>query len=392
MKRLLRLGLIATVAVAGGFADACLNDRDSLFIETMGHQRDLLKTVIGWFPVHSSLYYQMRIKRCEAELVTHPEHLAIYDDLAVAYDRQNDDVHAIEAIERKRTYMLAHGIKEHVVVSNPEQYPSKDDIAKSSMDPWYRYYANVGTFWAHRWFHGGMPEDKKKAWMDLAQTDIDHAIKLNPYAHGLREFAQAEVIRWVRTGKPKQKLSDFIEDENLTSVAGLDTALAGLVDLGGAWESPDVYEALSTQVALSRPDLSYFIYLRAEELQRSGKKSRTRLSFGAFESIAKVADPTKDEQEFKNLREAAEGYRKDLLAFEQTHLEAGHHPDDDPQFWSGYTEPKFPDYGRRPTPFIWPPAIFWVVLAPMVAFVVVALLVVRNWIRGRRTLRESRAQ
>jgi len=350
MKRLLRLGLIATVAVAGSLADACLNDRDSLYIETMGNRRDLLKTVVGWFPIHTPLYYQMRIKRCEAELVSHPEHLATYDDLAVAYDRLNDDVHAIEAIERKRTYMLAHGVKEHIVVAKPEQYPSKATIAKSSMDPWYRYYANAGTFWAHRWFHSGMPPDKEKAWMDLAQTDIDRAIKLNPYAHGLREFAQAEVIRWIRTGKPKQTLSDFLEDEKMTSIEGIDAALAGLIDLGGAWESTDVYDALSNLVAFNRPDLGYFIHLRAEELQRSGKKSRTGLSFGAFENIAKVTDPRKDEMEFKNLREASENYRKELLAFEQPRLETGRHPDTDPKFWEGYVQPEFPEYGMKQKP------------------------------------------
>ena len=39
-----------------------------------------------------------------------------------------------------------------------------------------------------------MKPEFKKEWLDRAQHDIDRAIEINAYAHGMREYAQAAVL------------------------------------------------------------------------------------------------------------------------------------------------------------------------------------------------------
>src|SRR5258708_6826905 len=97
----LRCFLLTPALALAGQVNACLNDRDSLYLESMGH-RDLVKTVVGWFPVHSPLFYQMRIHRSLREIDAHPNKYGLYDDVAVAYDKLGDDLSALKTIERKK--------------------------------------------------------------------------------------------------------------------------------------------------------------------------------------------------------------------------------------------------------------------------------------------------
>lgn len=328
------LGL-ATVALA------CYNDRDSLYFESQG-QTDVVKAIEGWFPVHTKLYYQMRIKHGLKVLAKQPNDWPLYDDVAVAYAKLGEDGKAIEIIERKKVQLVKAGIQPHIVVKVVSARPTRDEIVKSSMDPWYRYYANAGTFWVHRWFQAGMPKNHRD-WLDTSQADIDEAVHLNPYAHGLREFAQAEMIRWIRLGKPGQTFYDFAGPTFFARKHAL-PAIAGLVELGGAWESPDVFETISQACRASKDDLAYFAFLRVQELQIAGKRSATGLVFGWQRPFP--GNMRDDERDYVLARRDAKDYRRDLASYETPRLQAGEHPDWNSGFWKDYKAPEMTDIGR----------------------------------------------
>ena len=72
------------------------------------------------------------------EVAREPNRLDLYDDLAVAYDRLGQSDKAIAWMERKR----------QLLGQLPEDAPGRRDVL-------YRYYANIGTFYAHRWIGNG---------------------------------------------------------------------------------------------------------------------------------------------------------------------------------------------------------------------------------------------
>jgi hypothetical protein len=327
---------LVTAAVAiscSAWAFGCLNDRDSLYRESYG-SRDVLKVVVGWFPVHTPLYYRIRIRRDLPLIAKDPRQLSLYDDVAVAYDKLGDDARAIQVIERKRAEMEKLAMKPKLL--EPDFTFNPQDIEKSSEDPWYRDFANCGTFWVHRWFHEGMPAARKKEWLDRGQALIDRAVQINPEAHGAREFAQQDVIRWLRKGKPKQTLADFLHYKDGRQL----NALAGLIELGGAWESVDVYHAIASKYG---GNFGYFIWLRVLELEKAGKHSQTGQTLSYWHH--KPADSGRVESDYHLLREAAERYRTGYQDYEATELAKGKHPDSDPDFWSGYVQPEFPHFG-----------------------------------------------
>jgi len=339
-----RPAAVALLLGVATFCWPCLNDRDSLYDELNGGVPDAMRVAVGWFPVHTPLYYQMRIAQSSTILHRHPEWLDLYDDIAVAFDRLGDDVHAIKMIEQKRVYMEAHGIKPKQSAELPKGLVTRFDIVESSKEPWYRYYANLGTFWAHRWFHAGMPQGKKDEWLGRAEEDIAKAVKLNPLAHGLREYAQLEAIRWVRFREPVQTLYEF-SLPHFDDKSNATAALCGLVELGGAWESPDVFHAIAFSLAENQHQTAYFVFQRVLELQKQGKRSLTGRDLVWRDYNF---DDSAIKRDFLNLRYAAEAYRKDLASYETQKLTLGKHPDTDPDFWSDYREPAFPDYGWRP--------------------------------------------
>ncbi|MDQ2731015.1 MAG: hypothetical protein M3Y56_05100, partial [Armatimonadota bacterium] len=145
---------------------ACLNDHDS---DTLAHQAkqlpDVVRVITGRFERNPPLYYEMRISRETKDLQKDPTRLPLYDDVAVAYDRLHRDDEAIQWIEKKRDQL------EHLSATNAEVH-----------EHWYRYYANVGTFWAHRWLRSGADRTRIHE-MEVARDYIAQALKLNPNAH-----------------------------------------------------------------------------------------------------------------------------------------------------------------------------------------------------------------
>lgn len=92
-----------------------------------------------------------------------PSQLSLYDDAGVACDRLGKPTEAIEWIQKKKAQL---------------------DLQQGSAD-WkeqeYRYLANLGTFYAHRWLQGWKKE--RTTPVDDFQTGeafIAEAIEKNP--------------------------------------------------------------------------------------------------------------------------------------------------------------------------------------------------------------------
>jgi hypothetical protein len=131
--------------------------------------------------------------------------------------------------------------------------------------------------------------------------------------------------------------------------------LTGLIVLGNAWTSVDIFHALnialqrnSTGFARGREggrnSLAYFAWLRCNELVDSGHgsflpdapkggKLKALLPRPDFTMPELVLDPA-----YRQFRLEADAWHAERVAFMTKRLEAGRHPDTDPSFWEGYTE------------------------------------------------------
>jgi hypothetical protein len=238
---------------------ACLNDRDSLAAE-VARKPDWIWVIVGRFERNPPEFYQARIKRGEAELAAHPEKLDLYDDVSVAYDRIHQDEKALTWIERKRAIL------------------ARIDPKRSMKMDWYRYYANAGTFHVHHWF-GHQSKDVSE--VEKAEAYIAKSIGLNPGAHEGREGFQLAAIRWILANfelAPDERVP-FAESPELreASDGGAKKAvdgLLGLISLGGAWESPDIYDALAKTLNsfYRQRMIAQLAVLRRDELIAAGKK------------------------------------------------------------------------------------------------------------------------
>ncbi len=117
------------------------------------------------------------------------------------------------------------------------------------------------------------------------------------------------------------------------------TGLTGLIRLGGAWQSTDVYLAIASLYYYPEQSMAGIAKLRAKEIYDNGGKSMDP-GFKDFESESSdVLDhPSLDEHEiseFKRLRDIADKWNADREAFMLRKLEKGDHPDTDPHFWDG---------------------------------------------------------
>ena len=328
---------------------ACLNDRDSdalaaeakrLPITISAQTRagadfpGLVEIITGRFPRNSALYYQLRITRCQRELAATPNQLALYDDISVAYDKLGKSGEALVWIEKKRAR-----------------------IPKTDTEALYRYFANVGTFRAHHWLREGAKDERRGELMQ-ARDEIAKAIELKPDAHFGREAYQLQAMEWLLNAHEKQSLAYYIghseSHDNDKAILGL----AGLVVLGNAWESVDIFGALAGQLN-QRGDakIGFLAELRCRELMENGKVSlfesvefpeRTRRSGPEYlivpppRNIFGITNPKNVIAKYKELRAAAEKWQVTRTNFMEARLKTGHHPDNDPHFWDGYKDTPAP--------------------------------------------------
>ena len=350
-------------------AHCCLYDSDTLAREARARP-DALRAIIGRFERDPPLYYQMRITRDTALLATNPADLDKYDDVAVAYDRLGDDDSAIEWIEKKRSHL-----------------PEYDPHNPALKEQWYRYYANVGTFWMHRWAHHGA-DKTKLAEVKTASGYIRKAIDIKPNAHFGREKYQLIVMEWVMNPQG-QSLADALDNSPSDEAV---TALSGLIELGGAWQSFDVYAALSSILASDEERthaLGTLAALRAAEIAEAGGRSLHPETLHYKESdigYSTIGNSSDFHLEYQGLRDEADRWQAARTEYMMARLKRGDHPDTDPKFWA--------DYHPEPMPEIVSPseqrkrktvAFINAVFIGFVGIVVIcALVLVRRWRRAAR--------
>ncbi len=349
MKRIVT-AIVLLLAVPLSVA-ACLWDRDTPADEARGLP-EVVAALTGRFPRNPPLYYEMRLKRVTAHLKDHPEDLAAYDDAGVACDRLGNAA-AIEWMNSKR-----------------EQMDRLDPSLTKVKEHLYRYHANLGTFLVHAWLRQGADQttidDVKRA-----RDEIEAAIEINPNAHFGREKYQLLVIDWIINppiAANSEYLPNFLQWESQAYADMADPkeaddavrGLAGLVVLGNAWESVDVFNALD--VALQhdtlgyakereggRNTLAYLAWLRGRELVDAGKSSmlpdapkgealKAVLPKPDFVDAEHLLDPV-----FAKLRAEADSWQKARTEFMMRRLKEGIHPDTAPDFWNGYRETKAPE-------------------------------------------------
>ena len=349
----LMLGLPLTVF-------ACLWDRDTPAVEAKG-MPEVVAALTGRFARNPPLYYAMRLERVASHLQSHPEDLAAYDDAGVACDRLGRGDEAIAWMEKERAQLDKLDV-------------SRRDVKEHE----YRYHANLGTFLVHRWVREGA-DRARIAEVKSARDEIAKALEINPKAHFGREKYQLKAIEWI-IDPPKMPESD--DSFTLPNLLGFgyrsapkpqdaDDAvkgLSGLIVLGNAWESVDIFYALGVALGYDsigfqegaeggRNSLAHFARLRCVELIDAGKGS---MLLGApkgdeLKSILHVSKYMPEDGRaisipFAKLRAEADAWQLARTEFMNGRLKEGRHPDTDPHFWDGYQEsppPSLPGKSQR---------------------------------------------
>jgi hypothetical protein len=348
---------------------ACLWDRDTLATEARGLP-DVVRIITGRFERNPPLFYEMRLERIANAIERDPDDLEAYDDAGVACDRLGRGDEAIRWMEEK--------------LARIESLEGTTKIQPSSLyDQRYRYYANVGTFWAHRWSRSGARRSKIEE-IKTARDFIAKAIAINPQAHFGRETFQLQALDWIIAPPPSADKSylpplvDFQRTETTSDKAV--RGIAGIVVLRNAWESVDIFNTLA--VALKRDEnrasMALLAELRCEELIDSGRRSLHpdapsdpgslkdmlqpgfhRQAEGAPEDIEAVV------RHFRTLRNEAETWQKNRTEFMLARFKAGRHPDIDMDFWNGFHDASPPDIpdeiklARQASRLYWRTAFEW---------------------------------
>ena len=375
--------------------NGCGWDRDTLAREASGFP-GITEIITGRFERPPAMFYEMRLERVARELQTAPDNLGLYDDACVAYDRLNRQDEAIEWMEGKRAALDRLAAK-----------------GTPNTDHEYRYLANLGTVYIHRWLKNGADRDDLSD-VEQAYELIEAAIELNPDAHFGRERYQLLAIKWIRDGFPHSTQSwtqpsivetvmvpDRLSGMNLFANNGFDDAaegFSGLIALGNAWESVDIFYALSVVFHdKAHASLNLLAQNRVAELVQSGKRSLSpdfeydhiNQNFidgefmidlsGAYES--KLSD-----NYYPKARKEADDWVKSRNDYALERLKRGEHPDTHPDFWGQWTEtsspPKMPG---RPDMLILPGAIITV----LGIMALIALLILRLIYKGLRKTRRS---
>ncbi len=317
---------------------ACLWDSDTLAAEARGLP-GIVEVTTGFFPRNPPKYYEMRLERVERELAAEPSALNSYDDAGVACDRLHRPEQAMEWMAKKRKWMEAH-----------------PDLA--SADDWYRYHANLGTFFAHQWFFT-RGENVGAEPLREAISHIEQAIEINPDAHFGRERIQLAVIRFALEAASPVLSEDldrfdiFMNSQDGMASPSRVEGLVGLIVLGAAWESPDLFQALSQTLALRDLSLALFARLRMIESFEAGRTSidpRVKSEDDVMPLLSRFKDKTqysRIEADFATLRAAADAWQEKRTRYMEARFDQGMHPDVTPTFWSKWSDPT--DDPNKPT-------------------------------------------
>lgn len=330
---------------------SCLWDRDTLREES-SRDPDLVKIIVGWFDRYPPEYYEHRIARVEKELREKPEDLALYDDIAVALDRVGRPGEAIGWMVKKKAQLDAAGLV-------------------NEADAHYKYLANLGTFYVHRWLM------QKKAGEETDQLNLVEAnrliakcIELNPDAHFGREKYQLMAIRYLLKGGELSVdvFSEHTRDLRLThpyprgktdkgeAIVGW----SGLVTLGAAWKSELIFREIR-QLLLhdGQGYLAAMASLRVQEIRdpeslvalEDLKGKRVFSSIGGRQTSA--AEMKQIHEYYCEARAASDARQEAMHDYVRGKISAGQHPDTHQGFWDGWNEPDFPKPSFSLKTFFW---------------------------------------
>jgi Tfp pilus assembly protein PilF len=168
--------ILLLILLAPALALACLWDYDTLKMERARFP-DTLELITGKFLRHSPEFYQWRIKDRQQRLKTDPNNLALYDDLAVAYEKTGQRKLAIETILKK------------------------DELRPGL----YETEANLGTFLM---LDGQLAE---------ARLHLQKAIEINPDAHFGREKYQLLLLDYMLSRQTDGKTTLPLAEHELTA-------------------------------------------------------------------------------------------------------------------------------------------------------------------------------
>jgi hypothetical protein len=353
-------------------AVACINDRDSDKLEREVEAGkpglpDVMRIITGRFERNPPLFYQMRLQRVAKELQTNPKQLALYDDAAAAADRLHRSDEAIAWMEKKHALLQKRKPFAQLSTQNRED--------KELREAWYRYYANAGTFIAHRWLQSGADRSKIGEMKRAAQM-IETAIKIKPNAHFGREKYQLMAMKWIinppkatqhaplpgilhdkiiKAGYVDLKSFNYLTEEEKKSdlkkmqLEDAVEGLSGLVVLGAAWESLDIFHSLQQALIMEgKGSLEQLTRRRCLELIDKGKSSlysKTLSSSLLKEVVAPKYDipirsytPQQMAEIYDKLRREAEEYHQNRTDYMLARLEKGEHPDTHPNFWNEWRD------------------------------------------------------
>lgn len=181
---------------------ACLWDSDTLEEERRQFP-SVLELITGKFLRHSPAFYEWRIEDRKKRIEEEPDNVALYDDLAVAYEKTGQTDLAIETILKKEE--ISPGL--------------------------YETYANLGTFY----IHAGRLEEGLK--------EIEKAIAINPDAHFGREVYQKLLVEYVLSKQVDGKLvlPLFAESDGYEAY-GFGEHVMNSVRAGARWSDEELRE------------------------------------------------------------------------------------------------------------------------------------------------------
>ncbi len=353
-----RLVLACVAAVVVGVsaaprAGACLWDRDTLAAEAAGLP-GVVNIIVGRFDRWPDAVYEERLARVGAEVEGEPGRLGLYDDAGVACDKLGRHGEAVEWMARKRAQL--------------------DLLGSPDEEHEYRYHANLGTFLIHRWIAGGADRGAMGD-AHAARDHIARAIEINADAHFGREGVQLRLIEWLIAAPEGGHLGGLLDRAGVVHVRYWDwwgeegeseqpyedadalvEGLTGLIALGNAWESVDVYWALSMALdAREDASLAVLARLRVAELIDAGGRSLNPNGPGAEAIRAEIervryrgrleeGDELAVEEFYPRARRAADEWSASREAFIGARLDEGRHPDGEgaESFWDGWDEPAAP--------------------------------------------------
>jgi tetratricopeptide (TPR) repeat protein len=328
--------------------NGCLWDRDTLAMEA-DHYPGITEIITGRFDRYPDLYYEMRLERVTQEIEDAPGVLALYDDAGVACDRLGRCDEAIAWMARKRAVL--------------------DSLSEPDSEHEYRYLANLGTFHIHRWLSAGADrEDMQDA--ERARELIAAAIELNPDAHFGRERYQLLAIEWILNhdgfehGMGQTMLHQIPEYEPRTRGTsrkelinlGYDDAvegISGLITLGAAWLSLDVFNSLAYALSDSGNHvLASLCMMRVREIfDGNGLSLYPNFNYTLLDRVPGMGQVEREYEDiirfwYEQARAESEQWQASRRIYMLDHLYMGKHPDTHDDFWKAWSEttspPKFP--------------------------------------------------